>query len=203
MAQTSRYSVKSHTPYVGLFDWNYLVLAVTEQASGTNGGAYCWLAVVPERTLMRRALLGFLQIPPSTHQPHQSRTLNQGKLQAGFSTYEQNWQGIMPPKRYRDNEHTSSTVRGSTRYAYEDDFGMEKLSLRDNRHHDRQREYLHEGEYYSTNHLERNRDRRIVAPDFKLRTSSSSSKSSKSGPFGLGPDGLKGRYGSSGYRDYE
>uniref|UniRef100_A0A8H7TUA1 Uncharacterized protein n=1 Tax=Bionectria ochroleuca TaxID=29856 RepID=A0A8H7TUA1_BIOOC len=60
MAQAARYSVKYYTPYVALFDWDHLVLAVMEQASGTNGGTYCWLTVVSERRLMRRALLGFL-----------------------------------------------------------------------------------------------------------------------------------------------
>lgn len=40
MAQAARYSVKYHTPYVTLLDWDHLVLAVMEKASGTNGGTY-------------------------------------------------------------------------------------------------------------------------------------------------------------------
>jgi hypothetical protein len=214
MAQAARYSVKYYTPYVALFDWDHLVLAVMEQASGTNGGTYCWLTVVSERRLMRRALLGFLHgaykevvsrdrfLPPPVHfavkelpARKKAKPASQRTSRSGRESYR--------PERYGDSEYTSSTPRGSTRYAYEDDFGMEKLSLRDNRHDDRQRKYLHEGEYYSTGHRERSRDRRLVAPDFKPRASSSSSKSSKSGPFGLGPDGLKGHYGSSSYYDYK
>ncbi|KAK7209514.1 hypothetical protein V2G26_016692 [Clonostachys chloroleuca] len=163
---------------------------------------------------MRRALLGFLHgaykevvsrdrfLPPSVHfavkEPptrKKAKPASQHTSRSGRESYR--------PERYGDSEYTSSTPRGSTRYAYEEDFGMDKLSLRDNRHHDRQREYLHEGDYYSTGHRERSRDRRLVAPDVKPRASSSSSKSSKSGPFGLGSDGLKGHYDSSSYYDYK
>lgn len=60
MAQAARYSLKYHTPYIALFDWEHLVLAVMKKSSGRSGGTHCQLTVVSDRTLMRRALLGFL-----------------------------------------------------------------------------------------------------------------------------------------------
>ncbi|KAK4176557.1 hypothetical protein QBC36DRAFT_378422 [Triangularia setosa] len=62
--QAAAYAIGHQTPYVGLFDWDFLVLVHFSQMPGTMDyvGDYCELQVIPyaQSSTMRGALLGFL-----------------------------------------------------------------------------------------------------------------------------------------------
>jgi hypothetical protein len=57
----TNYAVSFKTPYVAIFDWDYLLLFVLEQAEKFDGGDWCRLTVVHDPLHMRLALLGFLE----------------------------------------------------------------------------------------------------------------------------------------------
>ncbi|KAH7320611.1 hypothetical protein B0I35DRAFT_407684 [Stachybotrys elegans] len=59
--QAVHYANSYETQYIALFDWDTLVLLHLEDQEGPAGGDYCYMTVIQDKSLMRRALLGFLE----------------------------------------------------------------------------------------------------------------------------------------------
>lgn len=61
--QAVLYAHTYETPYIAFFDWDTLVLIVlTQMVPGDLiGGDFCYVSVITDKRLMRRALLGFLE----------------------------------------------------------------------------------------------------------------------------------------------
>lgn len=57
----TNYATVCKTRYIAIFDWDYLLLLVMEKVEDNNGGDWCRLTLVHDRSQMRLALLGFLE----------------------------------------------------------------------------------------------------------------------------------------------
>ncbi|KAL6361331.1 hypothetical protein LRP88_04798 [Fusarium phalaenopsidis] len=61
LKQAVNYSFQYQTKYIAYFDWDTLLLIYLEDAEGTNGGIYCCVELLMDRSQFRRAFLGFLE----------------------------------------------------------------------------------------------------------------------------------------------
>jgi hypothetical protein len=62
LRQAVHYAHTYNTPYVAFFDWDtlFLIVLADQDEEEMIGGEYCYVTVVQDKRLMRRALLGFL-----------------------------------------------------------------------------------------------------------------------------------------------
>lgn len=61
LKQAVNYSYQYQTKYIAFFDWEYLLLIYLNDAEESNGGTYCCIELLKDRSHFRRALLGFLE----------------------------------------------------------------------------------------------------------------------------------------------
>ncbi|KAH7019785.1 hypothetical protein EDB80DRAFT_820402 [Ilyonectria destructans] len=61
LKQAVNYANRYATKYVAFFDWNVLALLVLEDQQLGDGGNWCHVTLVNDRSKIRRALLGFLE----------------------------------------------------------------------------------------------------------------------------------------------
>ncbi|RTE73953.1 hypothetical protein BHE90_011615 [Fusarium euwallaceae] len=61
LKQAVNYSLQYETKYIAYFDWDTLLLIYLQDAEDINGGIYCYIELLTDRSQFRRALLGFLE----------------------------------------------------------------------------------------------------------------------------------------------
>lgn len=140
MAQAVKYKKKFRTPYIAIFDWDCLILAVMDDDHKDHPDLFCRLTIVSDPSLMRRALLGFVHgafravlakrsiFPPlipgfkvtnmpsqkSHPNPRQSRVTKSGR-------------SVQSPARLGQDQYSTHGSSSSRR----DDLGFSDLSLED------------------------------------------------------------------------
>ncbi|KAM6535576.1 hypothetical protein FALCPG4_005130 [Fusarium falciforme] len=74
LKQAVNYCSQYETKYIAFFDWDSLLLIYLEDAEGNNGGIYCCIELLRDRSRFRRAFLGFLEAAYQSQKSHSHKS---------------------------------------------------------------------------------------------------------------------------------